>query len=226
MQNFYRFPHTPHLACLVDQLPRDDKMLSSAEALDLLETEVWVEEKIDGANLGISLGSDCVLLCQNRGHYLTEPYKGQFSRLNNWLACHEAGLRSVLTPQLIVFGEWCAARHSLDYDSLPDWFLLFDVYDRQENRFWSVRRRNELALQAGLSCVPFITSGKITMKVLEQLVQTGKSSYRAGGMEGIVIRRDSKDWCEQRAKLVRADFVQNIEGHWSRRLLEWNRLDG
>lgn len=30
---------------------------------------------------------------------------------------------------------------------------------------------------------------------------------------------------EQRAKLVRAGFVQSIEEHWSRRPLEWNRVD-
>lgn len=44
-------------------------------------------------------------------------------------------------------------------------------------------------------------------------------------MEGIVIRRDSEHWNEQRAKLVRAEFVQSIEEHWSRRPLEWNRVD-
>ena len=31
-----------------------------------------------------------------------------------------------LGDRLILFGEWCAAQHSLDYETLPDWFLAFD----------------------------------------------------------------------------------------------------
>lgn len=50
------------------------------------------------------------------------------------------------------------------------------------------------------------------------------SRYRAGPLEGIVIRRDSADWCEERAKLVRADFTQAIGAHWRKRGIEWNRL--
>ncbi|WP_257945770.1 RNA ligase family protein, partial [Pseudomonas plecoglossicida] len=53
-----------------------------------------------------------------------------------------------------LFGEWCAARHSLDYGTLPDWFLLFDVYDRSTGRFWSTVRRDALAAEAGLATVP------------------------------------------------------------------------
>ena len=36
------------------------------------------------------------------------------------------------------------------------------------------------------------------------------------------MRHDSKDWCEARAKLVRADFAQSIEEHWRSRAIEWN----
>jgi ATP-dependent RNA circularization protein (DNA/RNA ligase family) len=119
-------------------------VLSPNEVTALLAGDVVVEEKLDGANLGLSLTPDGSLRAQNRGQYLAEPHAGQFARLPAWLAQHGEGLRSVLTPNLIAFGEWCAARHSPDYAALPDWFLLFDVYDRTEDRFWSTARRNEL----------------------------------------------------------------------------------
>jgi hypothetical protein len=131
MTDFFRFPHTPHLAWLGQGIPRDDKVLSRAEAQALLLGEVVVEEKLDGANLGISLAPDGGLRAQNRGQYLGAPFAGQFSRLPAWLAMHESGLRAVLQPALILFGEWCAARHSVSYDRLPDLWLLFDVYDRE-----------------------------------------------------------------------------------------------
>ena len=220
--DFFRFPHTPHLAWLGEGTPRDDKVLSPNEVTGLLAGDVVVEEKLDGANLGLSLAPDGSLRAQNRGQYLTEPHAGQFARLPAWLAQHDKALRSVLTPNLILFGEWCAARHSLDYVTLPDWFLLFDVYDRIADRFWSSSRRNAMASGAGLVTVPQLLHGKATVQTLKQLVTETASRYRTGALEGVVIRRESVDWCEARAKLVRPDFTQAIDTHWRKRALEWN----
>lgn len=222
--DFFRFPHTPHLAWLGQDAPRDDKVLSPAEAQALLVGDVAVEEKLDGANLGFSLSPDGSLRAQNRGQYLAEPHAGQFARLPAWLAQHGDALRSVLTPGLIVFGEWCAARHSLDYAALPDWFLLFDVYDWLEGRFWCSARRDALAVSGGLATVPQVARGRHTVAALKELVATCPSRYRQGPLEGIVIRRESAQWCEARAKLVRADFTQAIETHWRKRATEWNRV--
>jgi len=222
---FFRFPHTPHLVWLGQDAPRDDKVFSSAEAQALLASDVVVEEKLDGANVGFSLTSDGGLRAQNRGQYLSEPHAGQFARLPTWLAQHGEALRSVLAPALMLFGEWCAARHSLDYVALPDWFLLFDVYDRHTGRFWSSARRNALAELAGLVTVPRIADGQFTVAALKELVTTRSSRYRQGPLEGVVIRRESVQWCESRAKLVRPDFTQAIETHWRKRAVEWNRVD-
>ena len=225
--DFFRFPTTPHLTWLAkDGMPRGDKLLSPTEAQALLSSDVVVEEKLDGANLGLSLSPDGCVLAQNRGQYLSEPYVGQFARLPAWLAQHEVGLRAVLRPELMLFGEWCAARHSLDYNALPDWFLLFDVYDRNSGRFWSTSRRNALASQAGLFTVPLIASGYITLAELKQLLMDTSSRYRNGlPLEGVVVRRESIDWCEARAKLVRPDFTQAIDTHWRKRTIDWNRVD-
>lgn len=225
MIDFFRFPHTPHLAWLGQDAPRDDKVLSSAEAQALLAANVVVEEKLDGANLGFSVSDDGNLRAQNRGQYLIEPHAGQFARLPAWLAQHRDALHRVLSPGLMVFGEWCAARHSLDYAALPDWFLLFDVFDRLEGRFWCSARRNALAASAGLATVPRIAYGRHTVASLKALVATCASHYRQGPLEGIIVRRESAQWCESRAKLVRADFTQAMETHWRKRAIEWNRVD-
>lgn len=224
MSDFFRFPHTPHLAWLGEGSPRDDKVLSPNEVTALLAGDVVVEEKLDGANVGMSLALDGSLRAQNRGQYLAEPHAGQFARLPSWLAQHGEGLRAVLKPNLILFGEWCAARHSLGYATLPDWFLLFDVYDRSADRFWSSARRNALARSAGLVTVPQVLHGKATVPTLKKLVGDTASRYRAGALEGVVIRCESVDWCEARAKLVRPDFTQVIDTHWRKRALEWNRI--
>lgn len=55
MSGVFRFPHTPHLAWLGAGTPRNDKVLSTAEALRLLEHPVVLEEELDGANLGFRM---------------------------------------------------------------------------------------------------------------------------------------------------------------------------
>lgn len=222
--DFFRFPHTPHIVWLGEGTPRDDKVLSLEEIAALLAGTVVIEEKLDGANLGLSLGPDGQLRAQNRGQYLIEPFTGQFSRLTAWLAQHRFALTDILDDTLILFGEWCAARHSLGYEALPDWFLLFDVYDRAKGRFWSSTRRNTLADSLGLAVVPQLLCGAASLAELKMLLGNSKSPFRYGPPEGVVIRRESADWCEARAKLVRAEFTQNIYEHWRNRPIEWNRV--
>ena len=221
---FFRFPQTPHIAWLGPGAPRDDKLLSPPEVAALLSAPVVVEEKLDGANLGFSVGPDEHLRAQNRGQYLVEPHGGQFQRLGEWIAMNGELLSAVLGEHLIAFGEWCAARHSLDYPMLPDWWLLFDVYDRREGRFWSTRRRDALAAEAGLAIVPRLAEGAQSLETLERFVATQPSRYRDGPIEGVVVRREDEDWLLARGKLVRADFVQGIETHWRRRRLQWNQV--
>lgn len=153
-----------------------------------------------------------------RGRYWPEP----LIQINpNY---KRSGTAASASASLMLFGEWCAARHSLGYDRLPDWFLLFDVYDRSQGRFWSAPRRNELAAALGLVTVPLLLEGRFTLPQLKDALLGQHSQFRQGALEGIVIRRESAEWCEARAKLVRPDFTQAIEEHWSRRRIEWNRL--
>ncbi|EXI90621.1 MAG: RNA ligase [Candidatus Accumulibacter regalis] len=225
MTNFFRFPHTPHLAWLGTGEPRDDKVLSAAEARALLDATVVVEEKLDGANLGLSVGPDGRVRAQNRGQYLQPPFGGQFARLNGWLTAHEGALFDALDTHLIAFGEWCTARHSLEYTALPDWWLVFDVYDRREGRFWCTRRRDEWAHDLGLTTTPALLRGQTDLATLKDTLNEHRSRYRDGPMEGVVIRVDDEHWLHQRAKLVRPDFTQQIDQHWRRNALVWNHLE-
>jgi len=222
MPDFFRFPHTPHLAWLGKDTPRDDKVLSKIEAQQFLAQIVTAEEKIDGANLGISLDEQGQLRCQNRGQYLNKPYTGQFSRLSAWLSQNETALREHLLPHLILFGEWCAAKHSITYHGLTDWFLVFDVYDKHEQQFWSSERRNQFANTAGLHTVSLVYQGKTTLTELKKYLDR-TSHYAQHTIEGLVIRQENADYCLARAKLVRPDFTQAIEEHWRNKAIEWNR---
>jgi hypothetical protein len=90
--------------------------------------------------------------------------------------------------------------------------------------FWSAKRRNALAHEAGLSVVPELYRGRINLERLVNLLTTTKSKFSASLMEGVILRRDNNDWCELRGKLVRPEFLQAIEHHWSRGEPRWNQL--
>ena len=134
-------------------------------------------------------------------------------------------MRAALGPELIAFGEWCAARHSLDYDHLPDWWLAFDVYDRSTKAFFSAAQRDSWVSAAGVVGVARLYRGRITLGGLQRLLTDALSRYRAGPLEGLVIRQDRGEIAGPRAKLVRPEFVQAIDGHWSGRRIDWNRVD-
>lgn len=224
MDEFFRFPHTPHIAWLGKDDPRGDKVLSQAEVNTFLTDEVIIEEKLDGANLGISFNKAGEVQLQNRGSYLIPPYSGQFLKIGQWLDIHLDTLFDYLEDHHILFGEWCAAKHSLSYENLPDWFMAFDVYDKIQQQFWSTSRRNHLAKSVGISHIPCIQQGRLRLDDLKQIVMTQPSQFRQGVMEGIIIRKESADWILDRAKLVRPDFLQTIDSHWRGRLIEWNQL--
>ncbi len=223
MTAFFRFPHTPHLAWLGSGAPREDKVLTAAEVQALLSGEVIVEEKVDGANLGLSLGEDGSLRAQHRGRYLElESLSDQWKLLERWLSTRRHALEDALAPDLILFGEWCYAVHSVRYTRLPDWFLAFDVYDRSKGKFWSVQHRNELVRDLHVAVVPEIGRGRFDLGRLQGLL--GSSKMTDGLAEGLYVRREEDGHLVARAKLVRAEFVQNIHEHWSKRRLEANQM--
>ena len=220
-EEFVKFPRTPHLMWLGIMPPRGDKMLSSEEATALLKGPVIVEEKIDGACIGLSVEPGGAVRAQNRGAYLTPNSHAQFRPLWPWLAQREAALREALGSGQVLFGEWCYARHAVAYDALPDWFLAFDVYDRNAKRFWSRARREELTGRLRLASVPMLAAGRFDCGGLERLL--GPSRVGAMPMEGIYLRWEDGPWVAARAKLVRASWLPHDEEHWSRRPLVANR---
>ncbi len=220
--DFFRFPSTPHLSVLGDYPIRDDKVMSDAERIEFLRNEIVVEEKVDGANLGISFDSEGTVRAQNRGSYISLPGVGQWKKLGDWLSVRTETLFEQLVDRYILFGEWCYARHSLGYDRLPDWFLGFDVYDRHAARFVGTSRRHEFFQATDVFPVPLIGQGHFTLSELtELLTESGLGKQPA---EGLYLRYDEGDWLVNRAKLVRPSFIQSVQQHWSRSPVQPNRL--
>ncbi|MGD9974114.1 MAG: RNA ligase family protein [Desulfatirhabdiaceae bacterium] len=218
----FKFPSTPHLAVLGEIDIRQDKVMSELERTEFLHHELVIEEKIDGANLGITSDKSGHMITFNRGSFLHLPHSGQWKKLPEWLASREEKLFVHLSDQYILFGEWCYARHSVFYDRLPDWFLGFDIYDRENALFLSCSRRDKIFRSLEIFQVPKIACGTFTFSQVKTLLAQSRVGDHSA--EGIYLRRNKGNRIEQRAKLVRPTFVQSIGNHWSRSGIQPNRL--
>ncbi len=217
-----KFPSTPHFSISITQDIRDDKVLDDDIQNDALTNELIIEEKIDGANLGISFDFEGDIILQNRGSILYSPFTGQWKHLDKWLKSRLEKLFDTLTDRYILFGEWCYAKHSIHYTSLPDYFLAFDIYDKKLKRFIGFDEREKLTKTMGILSVPLLGKGFFCLNELPKFIK--KSLYSDSISEGVYVR--ASDTCQTffRAKIVRSDFTQNIAQHWSARSIIKNSL--
>lgn len=234
---FFKFPTTPHVFDLTDgkALTESDRLLSEKEAQQFYDgkTVIIVEEKIDGANLGISLTESYEPLYQNRAHYVSSSYATQWKALDAWWDEHGWAICQLLEPEVeVLFGEWLWARHSVAYTKLPAYFVAFDIYNKRAGRFVSVRERNRRLEGLDIPVVPHIAQRTFASKEALQAFLEQGSAFSDGPLEGVYLRIDDPVeergglWHQRRGKIVRADFIQTIQegGHWIHKDVERNSL--
>lgn len=160
MRSILKYPRTHHIEG--SRLQPGDEDLESVPVSQLAGRHVVIEEKLDGANSGISFDESGALLLQSRGHYLTGGAREKhFALFKTWATAHQAALRDVLGPRYVMYGEWLYAKHTVYYDALPHYFMEFDVLDTQEQRFLSTPERAELLRGLPVRSVPVLHSGHL-----------------------------------------------------------------
>ncbi|HHF3273470.1 TPA: RNA ligase family protein [Vibrio alginolyticus] len=197
--------------------------MSPLEVESFLSSELVIEEKIDGANVGFSIDHHGDLRAQNRGAWIDKDVGGQFKHLWKWIKQYEHQLKLALDKDLVLFGEWCYAEHSIGYEALPNWFIGFDLFSRSKGKFYSVDRRNEVLAAIDLPIITPLARRKVKLNELKAMLNK-PSAYGANKIEGIYLRKDKGEWLEKRAKLVRDDFTQTIDEHWSKKPLTPNKI--
>jgi hypothetical protein len=218
----HKFPRTAHLWGSAST--RDDRVLSEADTRRALAGPLSVEEKIDGANVGLSFSDEGALVIQNRGHYLSAGDHAQYGPL--WPFAYERldALFAVLGPHKILFGEWCFAKHSCVYDALPAYFVAFDLYDKRDASF-ADRAAVEAACEA-TECVavPLLARGAVLRSTEALDAMIGRAQWGPGRAEGVYLRREEGGRVTARYKWVRKDFTAGITAHWNSKPLEPNKL--
>ncbi len=229
-----KYPRTPHLEG--SRLQPGDEDLSQINFAQIDGKHIVIEEKIDGANCAISFDDQGKLLLQSRGHYLTGgPREVHYNLLKQWANAHRNTFYEVLGSRYIMYGEWMYAKHRLYYDALPNYFMEFDIFDREKGVFLDTASRRELTSFMPVSSVIVLAEGtfKSTKDILKYLV---KSNYVTDGhisnlekycvenglnaeeilagtdktdtMEGLYIKVEENGQVVDRLKYVRAGFTQ------------------
>ena len=154
-----KYPRTQHLEG--SRLGEGDEDLSQVPFSEILGRHIVIEEKIDGANSAISFDGDGNLLLQSRGHYLNGGYRERhYNLLKQWANENCDRFFDVLGCRYIMYGEWMYAKHTVFYDALPDYFMEFDIYDREREVFLSTPERRKMTDRIGIiSSVPVIGEG-------------------------------------------------------------------
>ncbi|MEY1593324.1 RNA ligase family protein [Burkholderia sp. Bmkn7] len=232
-----RYPRTPHLEG--SRLQDGDEGREHVPYRTLAGAHIVVEEKLDGANTGISFGPAGELLLQSRGHYLAGGGRErQFGFVKTWAAAHAGWLLDRLGDRYVMYGETMSKKHAVFYDALPHHFFEFDVFDRTTGRFLSTGARRALLADGPVLSVPVLYEGIAPARLADLKALLGPSlaktpdwrrafeeTVRRQGLdlarawqqcdksacaEGLYVKVETDDTTTARLKWVRHDFVQAI----------------
>lgn len=163
MDAIAKYPRTRHV--YGSRLQHGDEDLEAVRFETLRGKYLVIEEKVDGANSGISFDSESLeLRLQSRGHYLgLEPsYRERhFNLFKKWAVRHESWLMEKLQDKYIAYGEWLYAKHTEYYDQLPHYWMEFDVLEKKTGKFLSTAKRKEFWKGCPVVSVPVVHAGPL-----------------------------------------------------------------
>jgi hypothetical protein len=196
----------------------DDKRL--ADVSPLIGAELVITEKCDGSNLTYT-----------RTNVFSRSHAGPPSHPSFDLAkATHARIGHQLSPGLSLFCEYCYAVHSIEYDCLPEYSLVFGARDDVSGTWWDWDMVTAQATDVELPTVPVLFRGKVEsegeLEALTTQLAAAPSAF-GGSREGVVVRLagEFSDGAFSRslAKWVRKGHVQT-DDHWLHQAIKPQRL--
>lgn len=209
MPTLHRYPRTHHLEG--SRLQPGDEDADSVPFAALAGRHLVIEEKLDGANAGISFDPAGRLWLQSRGHFLTGgPREKHFDLFKRWASTYADALRAALGQRFVLYGEWLYAKHTVFYDRLPHYFLEFDVLDTENGAFLATAERRALLTGTPVAAVPVLRTApcrepaELTSLVAPSLYKTpawrdrlnAAAAARGVGAEQVWRETDTSDLME------------------------------
>ena len=206
----HKYPRTPHLP---GSPGRSDDDLSLSTFARLSGEEIVITEKMDGEN---------TTLLPDRVHARSLDSAHHPSRA--WVKALGAQVGPQLPPGWRLCGENLYARHSLTYEELPSYFLLFSVWDA-DNRCLSWSETEAWAALLELRTVPVLYRGPGSGALLQDFWKRLNLDRQEGFVARCAAGFDYADFGRCVAKWVRPQHVQT-DVHWMNAPVVANGLAG
>jgi hypothetical protein len=194
--NRFKYPRTCHLPWSPGATS-DDVILDSTACF--AGRRVIVTEKMDGENTTLY-----------RDHLHARSLDSRHHPSRNWVKALHGRMAHLIPEGWRVCGENLYARHSLGYQALPSYFLVFSIWN-EENVCLAWDDTVEWARLLGLETVPVLHDGPYDEESLRSLRLDPEK------VEGYVVRLAEsfryQDFRQSIAKWVRPGHVQTDE-HW------------
>lgn len=213
----FKYPRTFHLPWSLGAT--DDDKTHTFEDIEAMfgGKQVVVTEKADGENTTIySGGASHARSLDSRHHESRDIIKSKAAEVGHLIP---EGWR--------LMGENMFAKHSIEYEGLPAYFMMFSIAD-ESNRALSWDDVEEWGLLLGIPTVPVVWRGRWDTKKAMSLYPF-KSLLGGKVSEGYVVRDagsfSMSNFSSHVAKFVRANHVQTDSVHWSQQRVVPNKLD-
>lgn len=203
------YPRIPYLwAPSADGVGDGDRTVDPADVAHWFVQPLVVEEKVDGANVSVWLEEGRVRVASRGG--LDAMDRGrQLGRLRAWASERDRRLRPLLSQGHILYGEWLWVTHGTEYQSLPDWLVVLDLWTPAAG-FLGVGERDHQAAAAGLVVPPLRFHGVLgSERRLRALL--GRGLWTTGPAEGLVLRAEDG----QRCKVVNPAYYRLRDVEWN-----------
>jgi ATP-dependent RNA circularization protein (DNA/RNA ligase family) len=194
----------------------DDKRLVSVD--HLLNVPLVITEKMDGSNL-----------CMTKHTVYARSHNGPPTHLSfDYAKSIHSSVRHSIPDGVSVFGEYLFAVHSILYETLPGYFLIFGVREDATGKWWSWEMVQEMAAELGMPTVPYcatkIFRSEIDLIEVSERLAELPSKY-GDFREGHVFRvaGEFTDFSKSVAKWVRVNHVTSST-HWMHQEIKRNKL--
>ncbi len=204
-----RHKYPKPLRILHEEIPITPKKryLTESQVSALLSRKVHIEEKIDGNQCSFAFkGGQPVLYTKNVHHFGKTQDPG-FKGFWEWSWENLEKIQRIPKRHRI-FGEWIYIQHHINYDSLPDKFIAFDVMDERTGKLLPYKEKARVIEACGFNLIPLLNEGVFTKDQMFQFAQ-GQSNYSTSeNKEGVVVKSDGLDFS---GKLVMREFLDGIQ---------------
>lgn len=207
MSNKIKYPRTPHFEWSEGKTS-DDKVLSNLSSFE--GEDIVITEKMDGENT--TLMTDCIFARSLDS--VDHPSR-------HWVKGLWGNIKHLIPTGWRICGENLYAKHSLAYNNLPSYFMVFSIWD-ENNICLSVDDTLEYCELLGLIHVPILYRGKFNIDIIKNFkINTEKQ-------EGFVMRKARSfpfsEFKTSVVKWVRAGHV-TTEDHWMYQKITPNKLN-